>query len=79
MALDPEQFITLTRSRPAESARGSIVRDRVAAPGTQADREGEPAIPNFEPIKILCGFAALVFNRAPPSPEVARARPRHPR
>ena len=37
MALDPEEFITLTRSRLAESARGSIARDDVAAQVTQAD------------------------------------------
>jgi hypothetical protein len=55
MALDPEVFITLTRARLAESARGSIARDDVAAQGTQADnnRPREPAILNFEPIKNL--------------------------
>ena len=53
MALDPEVFITLTRARLAESARGSIARDDVAAQGTEADnnRPREPAILNLEPIK----------------------------
>jgi hypothetical protein len=55
MALDPEVFITLTRARLAESARGSIARDGGPAQGTEADnkRPREPATLNFEPIKNL--------------------------
>jgi hypothetical protein len=56
MALDPEQFITLTRLRLAESACGSIARNDVAAlnaSGRQASARANPAILNFEPIKNL--------------------------
>jgi hypothetical protein len=70
MALDPEVFITLTRARLAESARGSIARDDVAAQGTQADnnRPREPAISNFEPIKNLAVSQRwfLIGPRPPP-------------
>ena len=78
MALDPEEFITLTRSRLAESARGSIARDDVAAQGMQADnnRPREPAILNFEPIRYLAvSLRRFQSGRAPQ--EAARARPRH--
>jgi hypothetical protein len=56
MALDPEEFITLTTLRLAESARGSIARNDVAAldaSGRQSSARVNPAILNFEPIKNL--------------------------
>jgi hypothetical protein len=70
MAVDPEVLITLTRARLAESARGNIARDGLAAQGTQADnnRPREPAILNFGTDQEACGFAAptSIGPRPPP-------------
>ena len=56
MALDPEEFVTLT-DHGSMKLRAAVLRAMTLLPKERKRRtivrDGEPAIPNFEPIKNL--------------------------
>lgn len=92
MALDPEEFVTLT-DHGSMKLRAAVLRAMTLLPKerkrTTIVRDGEPAILIFEQIKDLrrsgtndscpsTSFAVLV-SIGPRSQKAPRARPRHPR
>ena len=90
MALDPEEFVTLT-DHGSMRLRAAVLRAMTLLPKerkrTTIVREGEPAILNFEQIKNLAAqwderlvpidwSGGFKLGYAPK--EAAHARPRHP-
>ena len=69
MALDPEEFVTLT-DHGSMKLRAAVLRAMTLLAKerkrTTIVREGKPCDPEFRTDQEPCGFVALGFNRAAP-------------